>query len=115
MSAWTAERIAMLRRLWDAGETLNAIAEKMRISRGAVAGKARRLNLFDRGQDWFGQFGPKHKKWRGGREATNARRHEKRRAARAEAGPEIVKPKEPPIKKIKPGRICAFTLGFRDR
>jgi GcrA cell cycle regulator len=43
---WTAERIALLRRLWADGETAAAIAERLGdVSRSAVLGKVFRLRL----------------------------------------------------------------------
>lgn len=42
---WSEERIADLSRRWNAGETVLQISHNMGISKNAVVGKARRLNL----------------------------------------------------------------------
>ena len=44
--SWTEERIAMLTRMWESGQTASQIAEELGgISRNAVIGKAHRLGL----------------------------------------------------------------------
>lgn len=45
MTTWTDERIAALRRLWDEKKTVTDIGRLIGMPRGAVAAKARRLNL----------------------------------------------------------------------
>jgi hypothetical protein len=42
---WTPAMEASLRRLWTAGATSGEIGEQLGVSRGAVTGKARRLDL----------------------------------------------------------------------
>lgn len=46
-SAWTADAVLTLRRLWDLGMTCSRIAKKLGrpFTRSSVAAKARRLNL----------------------------------------------------------------------
>ncbi len=44
-TAWTAERTALLRRLWAGGETAAAIGAQLGLSRSAVLGKIFRLRL----------------------------------------------------------------------
>ena len=48
--AWTDERIAMLKTLWEEGRSASQIAELMgeSLSRNAVIGKAHRLGLASR-------------------------------------------------------------------
>jgi GcrA cell cycle regulator len=42
---WTADRLAQLKQLWKAGETAQAIADRLGVSRSAVMGKLFRLQL----------------------------------------------------------------------
>jgi GcrA cell cycle regulator len=42
---WTADRLARLAQLWTAGETAQAIADRLGVSRSAVMGKLFRLQL----------------------------------------------------------------------
>jgi GcrA cell cycle regulator len=42
---WTADRLAQLEQLWKAGETAQAIADRLGVSRSAVMGKLFRLRL----------------------------------------------------------------------
>ena len=47
--AWTDERIATLKKMWEAGQTASQIAEALgEVSRNAVIGKAHRLGLQSR-------------------------------------------------------------------
>ncbi|MEO5866127.1 MAG: GcrA family cell cycle regulator [Sphingomonas sp.] len=47
--AWTDERIEILRKMWEAGQTASQIAEELTgVSRNAVIGKAHRLGLQSR-------------------------------------------------------------------
>ena len=46
--AWTSEQSETLTRLWDTGAPASWIAKEMGLSREAVLGKARRLDLPDR-------------------------------------------------------------------
>jgi hypothetical protein len=54
-AAWTPERIERLREMYAAGETIDAIATALDITRGAVSGKAGRLGLFSLNRDAFHQ------------------------------------------------------------
>jgi hypothetical protein len=49
-SIWTAELVDALTRAWNAGESVNAIASRMGLTRNQVLGKVHRLGLEQRGQ-----------------------------------------------------------------
>ena len=44
-NAWTEERLAQLRKLWDEGLSISQIGEALGVSRNAIAGKAHRMGL----------------------------------------------------------------------
>ena len=44
-NAWTEERLAQLRSLWDEGLSISQIGDALGVSRNAIAGKAHRLGL----------------------------------------------------------------------
>ena len=44
-NAWTEERLAKLRSLWDEGLSISQIGDALGVSRNAIAGKAHRMGL----------------------------------------------------------------------
>ena len=44
-NAWTEERLAQLRKLWDEGLSISQIGDALGVSRNAIAGKAHRMGL----------------------------------------------------------------------
>ncbi|MGB2321440.1 MAG: GcrA family cell cycle regulator, partial [Candidatus Puniceispirillaceae bacterium] len=44
-NAWTDERLAQLRKLWDDGLSISQIGDALGVSRNAIAGKAHRMGL----------------------------------------------------------------------
>lgn len=44
-NAWTEERLAQLRKLWDDGLSISQIGDALGVSRNAIAGKAHRMGL----------------------------------------------------------------------
>ena len=44
-NAWTEERLAELRKLWDQGLSISQIGDALGVSRNAIAGKAHRMGL----------------------------------------------------------------------
>ena len=44
-NAWTEERLAQLRKLWDEGLSISQIGDALGVSRNAIAGKAHRIGL----------------------------------------------------------------------
>ena len=44
-NAWTEERLAQLRSLWDEGLSISQIGDALGVSRNAIAGKAHRMGL----------------------------------------------------------------------
>ena len=44
-NAWTEERLAQLRKLWDEGLSISLIGDALGVSRNAIAGKAHRMGL----------------------------------------------------------------------
>ena len=44
-NAWTEERLAQLRKLWDEGLSISQIGDLLGVSRNAIAGKAHRMGL----------------------------------------------------------------------
>lgn len=45
MTGWTDERTELLQRLWRDGDTYEEISKALGVSRSAIAGKCRRMNL----------------------------------------------------------------------
>ena len=45
VNAWTEERLAQLRKLWDEGLSISQIGDALGVSRNAIAGKAHRMGL----------------------------------------------------------------------
>ena len=69
---WTKEKTAELTRLWAVGMTLEEIAHIMRVSRGTVWGRTRRLGLPSRRKrDWtVADVAELTQRWREGQSAS---------------------------------------------